>query len=118
MAKARRRKVETPQLPPSHLIRAQELGLREISFQNKAVEVQIAPGETRREWLPQDLIGLDGKTVIIYRLANDGNYSIDGWEPWHDGMWGGRRENIHNALAWVERAKAVRAGTAKDFLGA
>lgn len=70
-----------------------------------------------KNWLPRDIIGKDGKTLIVYRLAADGEYRIDGWEPWHDGMFGGRRENVQSAFAWVERAIAVRAGTAKDFLG-
>lgn len=68
-------------------------------------------------WLPRDLIGNDGKTAIIYRLASDGEYSINGWEPWHAGMFGGRYENVANALAWVDRAIAVKAGKARDFLG-
>ena len=66
-------------------------------------------------WLPRDIIGTDGKTLIVYRKADD-TCRIDGWEPWHDGMFGGRRENVESAFAWVQRAKDMRAGKAKDFL--
>ena len=104
-------------LPSAHLIRAQELGLREVSFLRDSVKVDLGDGTTRNEWLPRDLIGTDGKSLIIFRSADE-TYSIDGYEPWHDGMWGGRKASIHSALHWVETAIGVRAGTIKDFLGA
>lgn len=84
------------------------LGLREVSYLNIAVDGW---------WVPRDIIGTDGKTLIIYRLSSDGEYSINGWETWHDGMFGGRYESIYSALAWVAKAKEVRAGVATDFRG-
>ena len=110
--------VSKPALPQSHLCRIDALGLTTISYSRDAVLVQLPDGDTRAEWLPRDLIGTDGKTAIIHRNANDGNYSIDGWEPWHDGMFGGRYESIHSALHWVEVARDVRAGKRDNFQGA
>ena len=102
-----------PPLPASHLRRAQALKLRAVSYRNEACRV----ADGGEEWLPRDLIGEDGKSLIVWRSAADGGYSVDGYHPWHDGMFGGCYPEIHNALAWVERAIAVRAGTAKDFMG-
>jgi hypothetical protein len=65
--------------------------------------------------IPKDTIGTDGKTAILWRDGGDGNYSIDGWEPWHAGMFGGRYEHMASALGWLERARAIRAGTATTF---
>lgn len=101
---------------PSHLARIDKLGLRTVSYLNKFVPCRVGDDETRNEWLPRDIIGLDGKTLIVWREI-DRDYSIAGWVPWHDDMFGGRYPSIHSALNWVERAIAIRAGTAKDFLG-
>lgn len=69
-------------------------------------------------WLPRDIIGADGKTAILWRPAGpDGGYAVDGWHPWHDGMFGGCSTHLSNALGWVQRARDVRAGLAKDFSG-
>lgn len=65
--------------------------------------------------VPRDIVGTDGKTAILWRDGGDGNYSIDGWEPWHAGMSGGRCEHMASALGWLERARAIRAGTATTF---
>ena len=113
MAKPRKRTAPAPQFPESHGMWAQALGLRAICYLNTAREVRYEGG-TRSEWLPRDLVGRDGLSVVIYHKADD-HYAIDGWEPWHDGMHGGRNVDILSALAWIERAKAIRAGTAKDF---
>jgi hypothetical protein len=67
--------------------------------------------------VPKDLIGLDGTTAILWRSKNDPNYDFDGWEPWHDGMSGGRKRTLASALHWVQRARDVRAGKATDFRG-
>lgn len=99
-------------LSESHLQRIGVLGLRAVSYLHEAVA--CANGTT--EWLPRDIIGADGKTLVVHRKADD-VYTIDGWEPWHDGMFGGRYASIHNALAWVERAIDIRAGRASNFLG-
>lgn len=66
-------------------------------------------------WVPENLIGKDGKTAILFQPSTTGNYRFDGWEPWHDGMFGGRVESLDSALAWVKRAREVRAGTEEDF---
>lgn len=68
-------------------------------------------------WVPRDMIGADGKTMIIYRRGGDGSYRFAGWEPWHDGMFGGRYETVSNALSWVQCARDVRAGIVADFRG-
>lgn len=94
----------------SHLARISVMGLRTVSYRN--VSQRYDDGSD--EWLPQDIIGLN--TLIVYRISDD-RYSIAGWEPWHDGMFGGRYSDIHNALAWVQRALDIRAGRAIDFLG-
>jgi hypothetical protein len=77
------------------------------------------PGNEAGWALPRDIIGRDGKTVILWRPAGQGPvaYDVDGWHPWHDGMSGGCNTHLSNALAWVERAREVRAGTAEDFRG-
>ena len=103
-----------PPLPASHLRRAQALKLRAACYRNEARKV----ADGGEEWLPRDLIGEDAKTLIIWRPAGpDSGYDVAGYHPWHDGMFGGCYPEIHNALAWVERARAVRAGTEKDFMG-
>ena len=99
-------------LPASHLMRIQNLGLMAVSYRRDSRECD----DGTREWLPRDIIGKDGKSLIVWREA-DSEYTTAGYEPWHDGMFGGRRAEIHNALSWLERAIAVRNGTAKDFLG-
>lgn len=113
---ARKPKIVAPSLPASHLIASDKLGLRVVCYLDKAVLVRLEDGEERNEWLPRDLVGRDGNSLIVYREP-DRHYSIAGWEPWHDGQFGGRRESILSALAWIERAKDVRAGRADSFLG-
>lgn len=66
-------------------------------------------------WVPRDMIGLDGRTAILWRVAGDGNYAIDGWEPWHDRMFGGRYKCLCSALGWVQRARDIRAGKREYF---
>lgn len=102
--------------PFSHLIRIDQLGLHAVSYRDAAVRCALPNGEFRNEWLPRDIIGKDGKSLIIWRPVDD-VYSIAGYEPWHDGMFGGRKLSIHSTLNWIERAIDVRAGRAKDFLG-
>lgn len=92
---------------------AHDLCLRTVSYLNKSLECD--DGVSR--WIPRDLIGEDGKSLVIYRTA-DREYAIDGWEPWHDGMFGGRHESILSALHWIKTAMGVRAGTITDFRGA
>lgn len=99
-------------LPRDHLIWSDDLGLRTVTYLNESVQTDA----NRRAWLPRDLIAMDGSACIIHRPA-DREYSFDGWQPEHSGMFGGRYRTIQGALAWLERAQAVRAGTANNFLG-
>ena len=107
-----KRQPKPPALPASHLQRIEALGLRTIAYLDYAIE--CASGV--KEWAPRDIIGADGKTAVLYREM-DRNYGFSGWEPWHDGMFGGRYRDIHSALAWIERAIDIRAGRETDFLG-
>lgn len=93
---------------------AQELGMTVVSYRNLAVICD----DGANLWLPKDLVGKDGKTLIVFRGAGpESGYAVDGYHPWHDGMFGGCYPEINAALAWVERAKDTRAGRAADFLG-
>lgn len=85
-----------------------ELGLRATRYLNETTE-------DGKYWLPADLLGADGKTLVIYRRAGDGSYAVDGWEPWHDGMHGGRHTSYLAMLGWVRRAREIRAGKATHF---
>lgn len=109
----RTKRKQAPRKPGNFQATASDLGLTTVCYLNVAVECE--DGVSR--WLPRDLIGDDGKSLIIYRSA-DREYNIDGWEPWHDGMFGGRRDSIESALHWIRVAKGVRAGTIADFRGA
>lgn len=108
-----RRKEKPNTRPGNFQATAHDLGLTVVSYLRDSVECN--DGVSR--WLPRDLVGADGKSLIVYRVA-DREYSIDGWDPWHDGMFGGRRSSIENALHWIRTAKGVRAGTISDFRGA
>ncbi|USN14516.1 hypothetical protein DOMOVOI_00410 [Brevundimonas phage vB_BpoS-Domovoi] len=110
---ARRKAEPAPKLPGNFHARADDLGLNTISYLNTAVTCE--DGVSR--WLPRDMIGRDGKSAILYRPAGYGNYSIDGWEPYHDFMFGGRYANVETALAWLQRAHDIKAGKAEDFRG-
>ena len=74
--------------------------------------------EGRRWWIPEIVAGAD-LALLVWRAADDGGYPVDGWEP-HLGphMHGGRRTTLASALAWLQRARDVRDGKARDFLGA
>ena len=105
------RKAIKVQAPPPPLTRQDiydlgPMGLRVVSYQREACD---------GFWLPRDMIGADGKTLI--RWETDDGYAFHGWSPWHDGMFGGRYQALGSALAWVRRAREVRAGTAANFLG-
>lgn len=102
-----------PYRPANFLADADALGLNVVSHRHEAIECD----DGVRRWLPRDLIGRDGKTLIVYREI-DREYSIAGWEPWHDGMFGGRYPTISSALHWVSVALDVRAGRRSDFRGA
>jgi hypothetical protein len=99
--------------PVNFLAVADDLGLTVVSYLHESIECN--DGVSR--WLPRDLIGRDGKSLIVFRSA-DREYSINGWCPWHDGMFGGRCQTISSALHWIKTAKGVRAGTIADFRGA
>lgn len=108
----RKKSEPAPRLPGNFHAAADELGLNTVTYLNVAVTCE--DGVSR--WLPRDLIGQDGKTLIVHRKADD-HYDIDGWEPYHDRMFGGRYPNFESALAWVHRAMDIRAGKAENFLG-
>lgn len=114
MAK-RKSKPATDSRPGNFLAATDALGLRAISYR-RGPGTALECRDGQRRCLPRDLIGTDGKTLIVFREA-DHDYSIAGYEPWHDGMFGGRRESIESALAWVQAAREVRAGTRASFLG-
>lgn len=98
--------------PPDFYATIRSLKLRVIRHGREAVTCN--DGIPR--FLPLDMIGTDGKTVIIYR-RKDGDYDFPGWEPWHDGMNGGRYRRVTEALHWVQLAHDVRAGRRADFRG-
>ena len=87
-----------------------DLKLRVISCSNTVTVCN----DGMPRYLPRDLVGRDGRTVVIWR-EKDRSYSIAGWEPWHDGMFGGRHETIGQALGWVKTAKDIRAGKRDHF---
>lgn len=99
-----------PPIDGATLTRIGDMGLVVVSWRKV-----IANGY----YLPEDMIGRDGKTMIIWRAARDHNatYAFDGWHPWHDGMFGGCRATLASALAWVQCARDVRAGIVADFRG-
>ncbi len=109
----RKKAAPVVRLPGNFHAWADELGLNVITWLN--IAVMCEDGVSR--WLPRDLIGSDGKTLIVYRSKTDGVYSIDGWEPHHAGMNGGRYESFESALNWLKRAQDIKAGRAENFLG-
>jgi hypothetical protein len=68
--------------------------------------------------LPRDLVGTDGKTVIIYRAASEPSYDFAGWEPWHAGHHGGRYAEIGHALGWLEWIRRELVGSISISLSA
>lgn len=106
------REIRRDQRPPNFYETITDLDLRVITHRRDTV---VCSDGTPR-YLPQDLVGNNGKTVVIYREV-DRQYAIAGWCPWHDGMFGGRYVTIGGALAWVRAAIEVRAGKRADFRG-
>ena len=100
----------SPRITTADHERMAAMNLRVMSYQT------VAEGGY---WLPRDIIGADGKTAILWRAAGEGPvaYAVDGWHPWHDGMFGGCCAHLASALAWVQRARDVRAGKASSFRG-
>lgn len=109
-------KIKQRVLPPSHLSRIDAMKLQIVSFLDESADI-MRESETHREQLPADIIGDNGKTLIVYRHAGDkrNGYSISGWDVWRDGMFGGMNQSIHSALGWVERAREIRAGLRDHF---
>lgn len=107
------------------LDRCHRLGLRVITYTNKATEPVVDGG--RRCWIPRDCIAEDAKGGITFRISEGdrrdcpgATYRFDGWEPWADGriggaMFGGRYERFESALAWYEHALKIRSGEASHF---
>ena len=93
----------------------QAMGLTVMSYRDACTEPDA---EGRRWWIPANLAGPD-LALILWRKAGDGNYSIDGWESQlGPHVHGGRYGTLAAALAWLRRARDVRDGKAKNFLGA
>lgn len=63
------------------------------------------------DWLPRDVLGVDGKSAIIHR-GPDALYSFPGWEPYCDGSFGGRYQSFEGALAWMEWIRQEKQGRA------
>jgi hypothetical protein len=104
---AKRAKPEPKETPkPSTETLVHEAGLSILAWDYR----------TRSGREPLHMTGDDGKTFVLFSPA-DTLYGFDGWVPHHDGMNGGRYRTIESALAWVHRARDVRAGKATDFLG-
>lgn len=110
-----------PQLPASHHAEMQELGLRAVYYLGGSIEVQSCGCEPKREGLPADIVGADGKTLIAFRPPGRdpgcNGYDFAGWTPFHDGMNGGAYRDLSSALWWVRRAMDIRAGRKSDFIG-
>lgn len=106
-------KKQITELSPDFQIVIDEMELTVTCYLDEAIEVTGG----RQLWLPADLIGKDGKTLITYRHVGDkrNSYSASGWFPYHDHMHGGMHTTIHAALAWVQRARDIRAGRADHF---
>jgi hypothetical protein len=105
-------------IPASHLDLMRDMNLTAISYLNASRDVRSG-AKYRREWLPRDVVANDGLSLLVHRGAGDlhNGYSFAGWDCWHDGIFGGMREDILSALAWIQRARDVRSGAARDFLG-
>lgn len=116
--RAKLKTIMTPALPASYGERLREMKMRVISYRNEAAPVMSSAGE-RNEWLPRDIVAEDGKSLIVFRYKGDkaNDYAFDGWDCWHDGSFGGMRNNLHSALTWIERARDVHSSAASDFRG-
>ena len=91
------------------------LGLTVMSYQSRATAPDV---NGRSYWIPRNLAGAD-LALVLWCEANTGNYAIAGWEPQlGPHMHGGRYETLASALAWIKRAREIRDGAARDFLGA
>lgn len=106
----RKTKTVAAPAPIDFTILIKELGLRVVSYLPGA-EVMVGD---RILALPRDLVGCDGKSLLVHRVA-DRDYAIDGWCVEHDGMFGGRYPDINNALCWLRTAHDVRAGKRDTF---
>jgi hypothetical protein len=105
------RKPKAAPAPARNIIdRTGDLGLRAITYTNKATELDE---EGKRYWIPRDAVARDGSAGIFYRISEGGRrdvpgatYDFDGWEPWsdtkHGTSHGGRHRTYESALAWLE----------------
>lgn len=113
-----RRKLPPPAPPipfrgdPEHKTMTR-MGLTTMRYRREASPPD-ADGKTW--WIPEIVMGAN-LALIIWRAAGD-SYAVDGWQPQLGAnTYGGRYESLTNALAWLQRARDVRDGKAKDFLG-
>lgn len=68
-------------------------------------------------WVPKHIAGRD-LALILWCEPGQSGYARAGWQPQlgpHTN--GGVYSNLSSALAWVQRAREVLAGTAIDFRG-
>lgn len=111
--------VKAPPPPPpvfsgDDATRIRALELRVVSYQHEHTPHDAAGNSY---WLPRDMVGADGKTLVRWQAAGDAdnNYAISAWHPWHDGMFGGAYETMGAVLGWIERARDIRAGKETHF---
>lgn len=116
-ARARGKAVPPPQdepiVTPDDLRNLGTMNIRVLSFHRKVVGSQ----SVGYVGVPRDMIGEDGHTAIIWRSATESHHDFDGWEPWYAGWCGVHKKTLASALHWIQRARDVWAGKAKDFRG-
>lgn len=111
-------KPTAPLMPESHLARMRELGLDTLAFLRRAREVNLSDGSLSYEFLPRLAIGSDHAVILwLDKDASGNDYGFGGWQCFHLWRSGGVREELHQALTWLERSQAIARGEATDFLG-
>ena len=114
MRKAKLAPALLPVVTPEDIQRTQDMGLTVMSY----LDASTLPGaDGRSYWYPRILAAPD-LALIIWVPDDEGNYNFCGWEPQlGPHTFGGRRERLSSALAWVQRARDVRDGKVSDFRG-
>ena len=93
----------------------QDMDLTVMQYRNTCTPPDA---EGKRYWLPRIVAGAD-LALIVWRESGEGNYSTGGWEPQlGPHTFGGRYAIFAAALRWLQCARDVRDGKARDFLGA
>lgn len=112
-----RRKAKAPAAPaePVEGYRPEMMAAHDLEAVAYLPHAYATGPDGTRYSLPETLIRRDGRALVQYRRAGDGNYSFDGWEPVEKrGPWGwqhgGRYPTLSGALgwlAWVARQRAL-----------